>query len=382
MKIGVVGGGYSGIILALLTKRKHPLWDVFLFEHTNKLGKKLSMTGSGRCNLGNREVNKYSYNSQLAYDVYNNCPLDIQLEILHDFGILTTEIGQYVYPHSLSAKQYLDNLENLLSTLGVRVLKEYELTKYNYNDNFIDLSFTNGITMRVEKLVFATGGVSFSKTGSDGSIFPILKEHGYSVTPLKPGLNGIITIEDTKSIVNERLRGVVTLIDNGKTYYKEEGEVIFKKDGLNGICVMNCQSMINRLGLKNPVLSFDIIPMYTVEETLDYINDHYDSIRKDFLKGLYPTPISNYLRKRVKDEKSSCIAFILKNLTFTYKNDRPIDEASCTIGGLDTRQLSGLQSVTENNVYFVGEMLNIDGLCGGYNLMLSFASAYTVAELF
>ena len=380
MRIGIVGGGYAGIIASLLIKKKNPSWDVSLFEGSDKLGKKLSMTGSGRCNLGNKIVDEHSYNRKEAYDVYQNCPLDKQIAILKEFGILTTEFGRYVFPNSLSAKSYLGNLVSVMEKLGVRIRLDHKLTEYHHSPDFVSLFFANGMTYQVDRVVFACGGASFAKTGSDGSIFPILRDHKYSIGKIKPGLNGILTREETKSVQNERLRCKVILKDDGKIYYEEEGEIIFKADGINGICAMDAQSVIARHSLKNPTLSFDILPQFSFDEIVSYVENNQQLVESDFLKGLFSTQISNYIKKRLKKFDAKTIAHLLKSFDFSYKGDRPLDEAICIVGGVGMENLDGLQSLIEKKVYFAGEMLDFDGMCGGYSLMLAFAGAFKVAN--
>ena len=380
MKIGIVGGGYAGIISAILIKKKNPNYEVFLYEGNTQLGKKLSMTGSGRCNLGNRIVDDHSYNVSEAYEILENCPLPKQIEILNSLGILTTDVGRYVYPHSLSAKAYVSALERILERLGVCVRLNSKLMGYRHEKEYVDLFFYDGHISHVDRLVITCGGSTFAKTGSDGSVFSILKEHNYSITPLRQGLGAVMTLEDTKTILHERLKCVVSLKEGSKVYYKEEGEIIFKKDGISGICAFNSQSVIERFRLKKPVLSFDIIPDYSEEQLLSFLKKNESVIQSDFLKGLFTAPVSNYLRKRLDSIDNVSIIKLLKNFEFTYSGLYDFDDAIVTIGGVKLSDLSGLQSKTERNVYFAGEVLDIDGLCGGYSLMMAFAGAYKVSE--
>lgn len=377
MKIAIIGGGYSGVILALLLRRNddYNKFDITIFEKENKLLKKIYATGNGRCNLGNLDYNHNSYNNIDVYKIYNQCDINKQIQILKSFGIETCNEENYVYPFSKSAKNYIYNLLYWVDRFFIKVKLNKQLINYKkIKNNKFNLYFSDNTKYgSFDIIIFATGGKSGNNLGSDGNLFSLFSNKGYKISELKPGLTSIKTIEDTLNIQNERINAKVSLLDgNNKEIYSEIGEVLFKKDGLSGICIFNVNSMILRNNLKYKLIKIDpfFANHYKKDKNLEIRKNEIYKNNKE-LHGFFNKNFSDYMKINMKED--FC-------LYFNYKESNDFTNSQVTIGGisLDNLYFNTLQSKIEHNVLFLGETLDVDGLCGGYNLMISFSSAFIV----
>lgn len=378
MKITIIGAGASGLALAIKLKLNNPNLYVLVLDKNSKAGRKLLATGNGRCNIGNNHIEEWTYKdnflTNLIFEKYN---FNYQDSFWNNLGIKTKMICNLCYPYSESSKSFVDFLLEKCNELSVNFAFEESFIDYKIEDNKI-IIITSKQTFISDKLVFATGGKSYSKLGSDGSIFGILKEHNYEIRDLKPGLCPIICKEKTKDISGQRVKTMVTLKSNDKIIHKEQGEVLFKDDGLSGIVIFNISSLITRKELKNVVISLDLLPEYD----LDILENEFKTQQVEkFLKAFFTLPLVNYISKRLNSNNINEAIKLCKNLSFTYKTNYGFDNAQITIGGVTTNNFTdSLESKMEKNIYFVGEIINNDGLCGGYNLMWAFGSAFYLGD--
>ena len=211
MKVAIIGGGYSGVILSILLKKQNNDIDVYIFEKENKLLKKIYATGNGRCNLGNFNDDLKFFNSIEAYSIYQKCDINKQVNILKELNIATRNIQGYLYPFSLSAKNYIENLEIWVKKLNIKVYLNHKLKSYNQNIlKKYNLIFENDLNIdNFDFLIFTSGGKSTPNLGSDGIIFSVLKEHSYIISNLQPGLCPIKTLESTKEIKFDNISQVL-----------------------------------------------------------------------------------------------------------------------------------------------------------------------------
>lgn len=388
MRVGILGQGASGVILAIMIKKKDPSIEVTIFDHNDKTNKKLLATGNGRCNLGNTKVDDKSFNSEFALNLYKDFDIYKQREFFDSIGLETRILNDtLVYPYSLSSSQVVAYLNKLLKEYKVKLINDVNLDSYVINKNNINVVIKNKLYV-FDKFIFACGGKSKSSLGSDGRIFKLLKEHNYIINELKPGLTPIRVIENTKGIENERLKGNIKLIKDKKIIYEENGEVLIKKDGLSGICIMNASSIIQRVkpGKKN-LIFVDLFNDISEEELEEKFKKYNGLAGFSFLEGVFTIKIADFIRKnsgaknlyKFDNRDIKNIAHYCKNMVFTYKENYDFDDSQVSIGGVSISNLKDtLESKFEPNIYFMGEMIDVDGLCGGYNLMLSFASSYRV----
>ena len=374
MNILIVGAGVSGIFLSIFLKSKNKNLNVLLFDKNNIIGKKLLATGNGRCNIGNKIVNDYSYNDLKISKLMKEFSLKEE-ELLNEYGIFLRNLNNLMYPNSLSSKTLNNYLLNLLNKYNVELHLNEEVIEYN--DKKLISSLNN---YNYDKLIFSTGAKSMKSSGSDGNIFNLLKKHNYKINVLKPGLAPITLKENVKELENLRLKGLIKLVSNNHKIYEENGEVIFKKDGISGISIFNINSIINRNNIKDSKISLDLFPDTKENDLFSKINDKYKVFGDIFLESLFGKQLHNYIKKQ-SHSNLKLYVHLLKNLEFNYKSSYDFDFSQVTLGGISLEEVNdNFSSKKEKNIYFIGEVLDVDGLCGGYNIMFAIFSAFIVSN--
>ena len=358
MRIGIIGGGASGTFAAIRIKELNPSFDVTIIERNDKLMKKIAVTGNGRCNYANLGDLENKYNHPFANQIINNLKPNDLVSIFDKYGIHPTTIDNLVYPVSLSAQTVILMLNKRLEELNINICLNETVLDYQIKDNKCFLK-TDKNTHVFDKLVFSSGGKAYPQLGTDGSLFDVLRQHGYLIEALSPSLSPIKVKENTKKISGQRVKCLVSLLYKDKLYYSEEGEVLFKDDGLSGIVILNMSQMINRLSDKKDVkLVLDLAPSKTVKPN-------------KYLEYVQPK-VASYLKEN---------SLNINRIVFSFKNFYDFDVAEVSHGGVSLNEVTNeLMSKKENRVFFTGEILDVDGMCGGFNLMFAFASAETVAK--
>ncbi|MDY2727909.1 MAG: aminoacetone oxidase family FAD-binding enzyme [Candidatus Onthovivens sp.] len=389
MKVGIIGQGSCGVFTAIMLKQLDRNIDIIMFDHNDKTNKKMLATGNGRCNLGNLRIDKNSYNNEFASQIIRKFPIMSQRNFYESIGLETRIIDNLVYPFSLSSNQVVAYLNKLLKEYKVKLINNSKVDDYIVDDNCVTIN-AFGKIYKVDKLIVATGGISSSSLGSDGAFNKILKAHNYEFTSLKAGLTPIIVNENVKGIENERAKCKVSLFINNKLSYEEIGEVLFKKNGLSGISIMNCSSIISRSKSSSKIkIVLDLFPDISSEILFEKFKKYSGLAGFSFLEGVFTIKMADYIRKNsnaknlykfdIRDIRN--IAKYCKNMEFTYKENYSFDNSQVTVGGVDVLQINeNLESKLESNVFFGGEVLDIDGLCGGYNLMLACACAKVISD--
>ena len=358
MKIGVIGGGASGTFLAIRIKELNPSFDVTIIERNDKLMKKVAVTGNGRCNYANLGSLEGKYNNPFANQIINNLKPTEIVDIFERYGIHPTKIDNLVFPVSLSAQTVVLMLNKRLEELGIRICLNEKVIDYEIDGNKCIIK-TDKQSHVFDRIVFSCGGKAYPQLGTDGSLFDVLRQHNYKIEDLSPSLSPIKVKENTKKVSGQRVKCLVSLLYKDKLYYSEEGEVLFKDDGLSGIVMLNMSQKINELADKKAVkIVLDLAPNHKVKP------DQY-------LEFVHPK-VAAYLAENNLN---------INQLTFTFKNFYDYNVAEVSHGGVSLTEITNdLQSKKENFVFFTGEVLDVDGMCGGFNLMFAFASAETVAK--
>lgn len=385
MNIGIIGAGISGVLLATLLKQNDPSLNVTLIDINKKEGKKFLITGNGRCNLGNKNIDSFAYNNKNVYDLVESFPIEKQIEFYNSIGLVTCSINDLYYPYSLSAKAMVDYLIGYLKDKKARFLLSLDVIDYQVNKTSVIINTSNR-NYAFDKVVFATGGLSHI-TLNQHPFLSIFKKHGYKSTVISSGLTSIITKENTKQIENLRVKCKVSLLFDSKSYYEEKGEVLFKKNGLSGIAIFNAESLIKRNDgkFKNATIILDLMSELSLDEVAAFLKKSNDIVSFSCLDGIFDKTLSEYIRKfahvknlyKFTNSEIISLAKAIKNLSFSYQDSYGYEDSQVTIGGLDFENFTDyLESKIENNVYAVGEVLDADGLCGGYNIMFALASAH------
>ena len=349
-KVFILGGGISGVFAGIRIKECHPQYDVEIFESNNELLKKIYATGNGKCNFANQRslIDKY-HNETFALDIVNQYPASSIVKYLESIGVKSKSIGDLFYPYSESAVTVASKLIKKANELGIKLHLSIKVIDYKNNQLQTDRG-----TFSYDALIIAVGGKSSPKLGSNGLFWPILTKHGYRIKEANPSLCPIKTKENTKMVEGLRHKVKASLYQKDHLLHEEEGELLFKKDGLSGIVIFNLTHYINRLDNKNNItIHLDFAP--------DMDGD-YDSL-------LNPK-LSSYLLNNKLD---------IHNTVFTFKDFYGYENSQVTSGGISIDNLNeDLSSKIEKDIYFIGEIVDVDAVCGGFNIMWAFASAERV----
>lgn len=402
MKIGIIGGGASGMILASKLKRK----DVTILERNSKLGKKLLLTGNGKCNFTNMDFDDISniYNNDFAINVFKKYDNNSFIEYFKEIGIVPkVEVHKgikYIYPNNNKSTSVYYNLLDRITTNGVMIKYDSCVKGISVKGNEFIVTCDNGESYSFEKLVLATGGKSYKNTGSDGKGYEFAKELGHTIKNIYPGLCALkFEDRDLKNFKGIRVEAKISA-HNDIVDFNEIGEIQFTEFGLSGIPVMNLSSKISSHMLEpiEVTLNFAIMLGRNIEcdELICFLRDRQKNLNykklEDFLCGFLPNELgkviidrANVKCRNVKELNENDIKSIANNILsfkIIINGTADFDNAQITIGGVNTDEVykDTLESKLVKNLYFIGEMLDIDGRCGGYNLQLAYSTASIVAD--
>ena len=380
MKVGIVGASMSGLYTALLYAKRNPSASILLFDKEAKAGKKILATGNGHCNLFHTPFEASAFNHpdfvQRLLDSHDEGAL---LNALKSLGIQTMQKDDLLYPLSYSAASFLSLLLSLVKNAGISLKLGEAVVKVDGNR-----LTTNMGSYEFDAIVFAFGGKSQAKLGSDGSMFRILQNAGYGVTEMRPSLCPVYSKSIPASLFGVRHPAKVTYQKDGKILYEERGEVQFKKDGISGIAVMNATAYYE----PDAYFTLDLFPDIEEEKLVQKLTYAYDVIGPSFLSSFLEKPLRDFVLKTAKisaetalnEKHMSRIAKILKGLYVPVDRLFDFDSSQVTRGGISLDYVTeDLQSTLDPRHWFVGECLDIDGRCGGYNLGFALLSALTVA---
>lgn len=371
-----IGGGASSLVASIYLKKLDPSFDVVIVEKEKKLGKKLAMTGGGKCNIAPNRDDPYVYNVsaiKMLETIYKEIPLKKYLEILKEVGINTKTIKDYgYYPIHESASQVVKNLYHQINKLGIKIIYD-EFVDYSYVDNKVVIKLKEQ-TLEANYLLLAIGGLNKETK-------QLYESHDIKVSKLYPGLCPVKVNENVKDLFGTRFEASITLWYKKnivKVYY---GEVMFKKDGLSGIPVLNLSSLISR---KMIIENADINDFQiSVGLPRDFLNDFIGKSVEETLLSLFKENYADYLINKhnlngkdvIDIELYKKIVKIISNEYFNVSSLYDFKDAQVTVGGVILNQINeGFALKNEKNIYILGESLNVDGICGGYNLRFAITS--------
>jgi predicted Rossmann fold flavoprotein len=392
MKIGIIGGGPSGMFAAIEASKKYS--DITIFDKNEFPGRKLSATGAGRCNLTNVYVTSARYRSthdnsfRKLIDQYDYNFLN---EYFRRLGIYTyhTDDG-WVYPLSNSARNISLFLENLLSQLNVNIQKNTSVISINKNDNRFQLLTDTGKTSQFDRLIIASGGKAYPQLNASDEIIQSLEKFGHTQIPAFPALSPIVTSKtETKSLNGVRLDATICILRNNIEIGSEFGNIIFTEWGLNGPGVMNLSHLVrNHRDLTIEIDLASVLPETFINTTL--------ANKENFL--LLATPLLPIVNKKIIDQflrnskfkldslfRSDDFIQLIKNLKFKEKilGTRDFEFAQVSTGAIESSNINPetLESRLVPGLYFAGEVLDMFGPCGGYNLHWAFISGIVSGKL-
>ncbi len=393
--IAVIGAGASGLVAAIAAVR-YGAKKVTLIEKMPRVGKKILSTGNGRCNLSNTTISENDYSGDTQLLSYIAKEADNITEFFSSIGLLCRKDDSgRIYPYSMSATSVLDALRFSVQAGGAEVICD---TTVN------DILKTNGgfrivcddSEIIAKKIIMAAGGCAAPSLGSSGDGYTLCKKLGHSITKLYPALAPIRTqTELVKAVKGLRTPAVVSLISQGRTVCSEAGEVQFTDGALSGICIFNISAKACEY-IGSGEISLDTAPDITDSELFSLIKST-SKIRSDLtcdelLTGLYHKRIGQAILKHagiplttlckdIKDKEISAITSKAKDWRFPIKAVSDWSLAQVTCGGIPADEVTdSFESTKAHGMYLCGEILNIQGKCGGYNLDWAWKSGYTAGK--
>ena len=405
-QIVVIGGGAAGLMAAVIAGREGA--RVILLEKMNMVGKKMGITGKGRCNITNSAdisdfIKNTPGNGKFLYGAYERFSNVDLLALLHEWGLKTkVERGGRVFPESDSALEVRNLFMKMLKKYNVTVHLNETVTKIVTKDNVVTGVVTTKESYACEAVIIATGGASYPLTGSTGDGYRLAEGVGHSITDIRPSLVPIVTEESwVKDIMGLSLRNVeVSIVFKEKVQAKMFGEMMFTHFGVTGPTILSLSHTVGKLLRKKKTasiaVSINLKPALTAEVLDKRLQKDFDLYSKKQLangmKDLLPSnliPIIISLAKldpakpinQITKEERQQLCHVLQHMTLTVKGLRPVEEAIVTAGGISLKEFNPktMESKLVKGLYGAGEVLDIDAFTGGYNLQAAFSTGYVAA---
>jgi len=399
--IAIIGAGPSGMMAAITARRNggHPV----LIEANDRVGKKILSTGNGKCNLSHYDIDETFYHGSGKEHInalLNNFNTADTIQFFKSIGMLCRDRDGYIYPYSEQASTVLDVLRFSIADYEIPVILNSRIQNISYKDNSYVLTRVGQGELRARKVILATGGYAAPKTGSDGVGLSIANSLGINVTKCVPALVKLKSSSSLcKSLDGVRAKGNICLVsDCAKEADKIYGEIQFTKDGLSGIPIFNISRSVGYLLSNHKPVSIrvDLFPDITKEELCELIcnkqNTYIKPVNADILltglvnkKLVYAVlkqcKINPESTKKITKQDILALASTFKNLTFEIIDIYGYEQAQVTAGGIDFTEINdNLMSHKYAGLYFAGEICDIDGECGGYNLQWAWTSGYIAGK--
>ena len=400
-KVVVIGAGAAGM-MAAATAADRGL-DVVLLEKQHRVGRKILITGKGRCNITNacdieEMIENVPTNGKFLYSAFYTFTNDCVIDMFKQLGVSTrVERGKRVFPESDKARDVVDALERQLNNKKVKLELNAQVAKIVTKDNKIEkVILSNKKEIKCDSVIVATGGLSYPLTGSTGDGYKFAKSVGHTIIETKPSLIGIEVREEfVKDLEKLALRNVAITVLNSKNkkVYDDFGEMEFTKYGLDGPIIKSASCRMKNTTKENYKIVVDLKPALD-EEKLDkrvqkdfqkYTNKRFENSLNDLLpKKLIPIileqseiPLDTVVHQISREQRKKLV-HLLKNFTFTVKRYRPIEEAIITSGGIKVSEInsSTMESKLIEGLFFAGEVIDVDAYTGGFNLQIAFSTGY------
>ena len=410
MNVIVIGGGAAGMMAAIMSARNGN--NVTILEKMRSMGRKLSITGKGRCNITNATemdnfIKNVPGNGKFLYSAFNQFTNQDTINFFNEIGVKTkVERGERVFPASDSAMEVIDKLKKELDRRKVKVTVNSKVERILVEDGKVVGVKTEDNLYNCDKVILATGGKSYPSTGSTGDGYKMVESLGHTIVKPKASLVPLELYEkDITELQGLSLKNVsIKLLDDKKIVYEDFGEMLFTHFGVSGPIILSLSAHLLRvknidekLRNKNIVLSIDLKPALTFEKLETRIQRDFEKYTikqfKNSLNDLLPGKMVNYIieKSNIPDDKQTDqitkeerrnLVQLLKNLEFKIKGFRPIEEAIVTAGGVNIKEInsSTMESKLVKGLYFAGEIIDVDAYTGGFNLQIAFSTAYIAAK--
>ena len=400
-KVVVIGAGAAGMMAAAIAADRG--LDVILLEKNNRVGRKILITGKGRCNITSdceveELIENVPTNGKFLYSAFYTFTNTDVINMFNNLGVKTkTERGKRVFPKSDKAHDIANALEKQIKNKKVKLMLNSKVDKIISKNNKIEkVILENKQEIKCDSVIIATGGLSYPLTGSTGDGYKFAKSLGHTIIDTKPSLIGIEVRENfVKELEKLSLRNIAIKVYNSKNkkIYDDFGELEFTKYGLDGPVIKSASCRMKDTTKENYKISIDLKPALD-EEKLDkriqkdfqkYTNKKFEKALDDLLpKKLIPIIIklseidSQKVVHQISKEQRKNLVKLLKNFTFTVKRYRPIEEAIITSGGIKVSEInaSTMESKLIEGLFFAGEVIDVDAYTGGFNLQIAFSTGY------
>lgn len=399
-EIVIIGAGAAGMMAAIKASEKKEN-NITILEKNEKAGKKLYITGKGRCNITN-DADMIEWDQQIkrnykflysSFAAFNNKDL---LDMLFRFGLKTkVERGKRVFPASDKASDVVHIFEKQLKKPNINIKYGERVLDIKYEDGMAKEVVTNKSRYKCDSVIICTGGKSYSMTGSTGDGYTLASTLGHSIKKIEPALVPILVDDDSlKNLTGLTLKNVRLLAKNGKkTVYDDLGELLFTHFGVSGPLALSLSSSLGKYDIKDLEVYIDLKPGLTNEQ-LDlriqrdfenYINKDLSNALVDLMpKALIPVVIkrsgllNNDKPNEITKQKRLELANALKHFSLKATGLKSVEEGIITRGGVDVKEIDSktMRSKIISNLFFAGEVIDVDGLTGGFNLQIAFSTGY------
>lgn len=405
-KVIIIGGGAAGMLAAAGAAANYN--EVHIYEKNEKLGKKIYITGKGRCNITNASdmdtvMNNIVSNGKFMYSAFSSFNNEDIITMLNEEGVETkTERGNRVFPVSDKSSDVINGLKKRLKGLGVNIHLNHEVKDIITDNNKVTgIILKDGTKVYGDYVIVATGGASYETTGSTGDGYRFAKKAGHNIVSIRPALVPLVTKETyPKDIMGLALKNIrVEFYVDDRPVFSDFGELLFTHFGLSGPVILSGSSYVTEAlqNKHNVYVKIDLKPALSVE-MLDerLLRDFNNNINKDFRnslnellpKNLIPviieeSGISPYKKvHEITKEERNTIVKIIKGLKLNIEKTRDFNEAIITQGGVATNEIKPgtMESKKVSGLFFAGEVLDVDALTGGYNLQIAWSSGYQAGK--
>ena len=416
MKVIVIGGGPAGMMSAITASQKGH--QVTLIEKMPTLGRKLLITGKGRCNItSSLDMSKFIENTptngKFLYSCFQNFTNQDIIKFLKEQGLeVKEERGNRIFPVTDKSLDVLKCFTKKLKEQNVNIEYNTKVTELIVSEIIVGVKTTNGVSEKIEKadkVILATGGKSYPLTGTTGDGYILAKKVGHTITELRPSLipletYDLATCKELQGLTLKNVAITITDIEKNKKIYEDFGEMIFTHFGVSGPIILSASAHLTRYKsnlekMKNNkiILKIDLKPALSEEKLEERILRDFNELKnkqfKNSLGKLLPQKIIPVIIKKSKikenkkvneitREERKKLVHLLKNFEIEIKGFRPIEEAIITSGGVSTKEINPktMESKIVKRLYFAGEIIDVDSYTGGFNLQIAYSTGYTAGS--
>lgn len=393
-KIAIIGAGASGLVAAIVAAREGA--QVCIYEKNNKIGKKILATGNGRCNVTNQHIELSNYHGQNPSFInpsMNRFKTSTCKEFFAELGVEMVE-GQRgrLYPKSLQSSSIVELLGYECTRLGVEIFLNHEVKKVEKKDNGFSLHVEDK-SLHVKSVLIATGGLAMPTLGSCDSGYEFAKSFGHTLIPTHATLVQLVCKEDLKSISGVKVVGDIEVYIDNEQKSTRSGDILFTNYGISGSAVLDVSRVISHaiLHKRGVHVKLDLLPEYSKEQLKNLLKKRLEFSNSKsvafWLEGFINSKLASYVAQGLhvknaddlNNKELTKLVYNLKNMSLHVEDTKGYKSAEVTAGGVNTKEIDAktMQSKLQDRLYFSGEVVDIDGDCGGYNLHWAWASGYT-----